>query len=43
MGEVQEDTEKCVTTKLKILEIEYEEKVDGNYNSGDLNSGDRNS
>lgn len=39
LGDVAEDTEKCVTNKLKILEIEYSEKVDGNYNSGDRNSG----
>ena len=43
LGEVEEDTEKCVTNKLEILAVEYTEDVDGNRNSGNYNSGDRNS
>lgn len=27
-GDVQEDTEKCVTNKIKIIELDYEEEVD---------------
>ena len=43
LGDVIEDTEKCVTNKLKILEIEYSEEVDDHRNSGHYNSGNRNS
>jgi hypothetical protein len=47
LGPVQEDTEKCVTSKLEILSIEYIELNEygnsGDRNSGDRNSGDRNS
>lgn len=43
LGDVQEDTEKCVTNKIKILEIGCKEEVDNNSNSGDKNSGKWNS
>ena len=39
LGEVQEDTYKCVTNKCKIVAVEYVKEVDGNRNSGDRNSG----
>jgi hypothetical protein len=47
IGEVQEDTEKCVTNKIKILELDYKEDVDdknntGNGNTGNGNTGNRN-
>ena len=42
LGEIQEDTEKCVTNKIKILELIYED-VDENNNSGNRNSGNWNS
>ena len=45
LGDVQEDTEKCVTNKLKILNIEYidDHDIDNNSNSGNGNSGNGNS
>ena len=42
MGEVEEDTEKCVTNRLTVLAVEYQE-VDCDKNSGDGNSGSENS
>lgn len=42
LGKVQEDTEKCVTDKIKIIELDYEEEIDDKNNSGDMNSGNRN-
>ena len=46
IGDVQEDTEKCVTNKIKILGFCYEEfeshRNNGDQNNGDQNNGDQN-
>ena len=47
LGDVKNDTEKCVTNKIKIIRLipmsEWKKQLKNNYNSGDYNSGNCNS
>jgi len=47
LGDVKNDTEKCVTNKIKIIRLipmsEWKKQLKNNYNSGDYNSGNYNS